>query len=101
MRYVRRIRCQAAAGRSGERTTLAQHERYKDPMTEGRTVAVGDIHGCSAALAARVRAIGHRVGHLPLPGLCVGVVDLAGRVHLLHEVVVARLADGGDLIELT
>jgi serine/threonine protein phosphatase 1 len=26
-------------------------------MTEGRTIAVGDIHGCSAALAALVRAI--------------------------------------------
>src|SRR5262249_22206274 len=47
----------AAAGRSGERTALAQHEQYKDPMTEGRTIAIGDIHGCSAALAALVRAI--------------------------------------------
>ena len=26
-------------------------------MTEGRTIAVGDVHGCSAALAAVVRAI--------------------------------------------
>ena len=26
-------------------------------MTEGRTIAIGDIHGCSAALAALVRAI--------------------------------------------
>jgi serine/threonine protein phosphatase 1 len=26
-------------------------------MTEGRTIAVGDVHGCSAALAALVRAI--------------------------------------------
>ena len=26
-------------------------------MTEGRIIAVGDIHGCSAALAALVRAI--------------------------------------------
>ena len=25
-------------------------------MTEGRTIAVGDVHGCSAALAALVRA---------------------------------------------
>src|SRR5271165_1398204 len=31
--------------------------RYKDPMTEGRTIAIGDIHGCSAALASLVRAI--------------------------------------------
>src|ERR1700736_2548363 len=26
-------------------------------MTEGRTIAIGDVHGCSAALAALVRAI--------------------------------------------
>src|SRR5712675_42769 len=26
-------------------------------MDEGRTIAIGDIHGCSAALAALVRAI--------------------------------------------
>src|SRR5437588_8450863 len=26
-------------------------------MNEGRTIAVGDVHGCSAALAALVRAI--------------------------------------------
>ena len=26
-------------------------------MTEGRTIAIGDIHGCSAALAALLRAI--------------------------------------------
>src|SRR5687768_7724805 len=26
------------------------------PMEEGRTIAVGDIHGCSAALAALLRA---------------------------------------------
>ena len=36
---------------------MAQHERYKDCMDEGRTVAIGDVHGCSAALAALVRAI--------------------------------------------
>jgi serine/threonine protein phosphatase 1 len=27
-------------------------------MTEGRTIAIGDVHGCSAALTALVRAIG-------------------------------------------
>jgi hypothetical protein len=26
-------------------------------MTEGRAIAIGDVHGCSAALAALVRAI--------------------------------------------
>jgi serine/threonine protein phosphatase 1 len=26
-------------------------------MTEGRIIAIGDVHGCSAALAALVRAI--------------------------------------------
>jgi serine/threonine protein phosphatase 1 len=26
-------------------------------MTEGRTIAIGDIHGCPSALAALVRAI--------------------------------------------
>ena len=26
-------------------------------MSEGRTIAIGDVHGCSAALAALVRAI--------------------------------------------
>jgi hypothetical protein len=26
-------------------------------MTEGRTIAIGDVHGCSTALAALVRAI--------------------------------------------
>jgi serine/threonine protein phosphatase 1 len=26
-------------------------------MTEGRTIAIGDIHGCSAALAALIQAI--------------------------------------------
>jgi Calcineurin-like phosphoesterase len=36
---------------------VAQHERYKDRMTEGRTIAIGDVHGCSAGLAALVRAI--------------------------------------------
>ena len=34
-----------------------QNERYKDAMTEGRIIAIGDVHGCSAALAALVRAI--------------------------------------------
>ena len=26
-------------------------------MTEGRIIAIGDVHGCSAALAALLRAI--------------------------------------------
>jgi serine/threonine protein phosphatase 1 len=44
----------AAAGLVRE---VAQHGRYKDPMTEGRTIAIGDVHGCPAALAALVWAI--------------------------------------------
>jgi len=39
---------------------VTQHQRYKDPMTEGRTIAIGDVHGCSAALAAVVQAIDPR-----------------------------------------
>jgi serine/threonine protein phosphatase 1 len=42
-------------GQAGEAEAAA--ERYKDPMTEGRTIAIGDVHGCPAAPAALVRAI--------------------------------------------
>jgi Calcineurin-like phosphoesterase len=34
-----------------------QHDQYKNSMNEGRTIAIGDIHGCSAALASLIQAI--------------------------------------------
>lgn len=34
-----------------------QQAQEQDAMTEGRIIAIGDVHGCSAALAALVRAI--------------------------------------------
>jgi serine/threonine protein phosphatase 1 len=42
-------------GQAGEVEAAA--ERYKDHMDEGRIIAIGDVHGSSAALAALVRAI--------------------------------------------
>ena len=37
--------------------TAARQAPYKNRMTEGRIIAIGDVHGCSAALAALVQAI--------------------------------------------
>jgi serine/threonine protein phosphatase 1 len=42
-------------GQAGE--VDAAGERYEDRMTEGRTINVGDGHGCPAALAALLQAI--------------------------------------------
>jgi hypothetical protein len=58
-------------------------------MTEGRTVAVGDVHGCSAAPAALVRAI-DPTAFLWLTAVEEGeahaVLDMKGKVWTLkHE----------------
>jgi len=38
-------------------STCTRQVRYNAPMTESRTIAIGDIHGCSAALATLIQAI--------------------------------------------
>jgi Calcineurin-like phosphoesterase len=51
---------QAASPRSGGAVCHycpTRQAQYKDLMTEGRIIAIGDIHGCSAALAVLIRAI--------------------------------------------
>ena len=77
-------------------------------MTEGRTIAIGDVHGCPAALAALVRAsaptpldtlvfLGDYIDRGPdSRGVLGQVIELTGRcvvVPLLgnHEEMVCRV----------
>ena len=45
------------SGPQADFLTPAEFQRVPNHMSEGRTIAIGDVHGCSAALVALVRAI--------------------------------------------